>query len=102
MKDKTLIGVLFGILVGMVLAQSGSLSAQATLAPSCEESKTIFRDASRFSRKGNGASNMTKKHNEYTTNGWKFVDMEIYTENSDMEGFFLTYSREIPCTASVG
>jgi hypothetical protein len=40
---------------------------------------------------------MSKKHDEYTTNGWKFVDMETYIENSDLEGFFLTYSREISC-----
>jgi hypothetical protein len=53
---------------------------------------------SRFSRKHNGAENMTKKHDEYTSNGWRFMDMETYTENADLEGFFLTYSRDIPCT----
>ena len=102
MKDKTLVGVMFGILVGMVFAQSGTLSAQATVARTCEETKTIWRDASRFSRKRNGAENMSKKHSEYTVNGWKFVDMETYIENSDLEGFFLTYSREIPCTNPMG
>ena len=98
MKDKTLIGVMFGLLAGMVLAQSGNLSAQAAPARTCEESKTIFRDASRFSRKNNAAENMTKKHDEYTKNGWRFMDMETYIENSDLEGFFLTYSRDIPCS----
>jgi hypothetical protein len=102
MKDKTLVGVMFGILVGMVLAQSGNLSAQAAPVATCEEAKTIWRDASRFSRKNNGAENMSKKHNEYTVNGWKFVDMETYIENSDLEGFFLTYSREVPCGKPVG
>ena len=97
MKERTLIGVMFGVLLGMVLAQSGNLSAQAAPVVTCEESKTIFRDASRFSRKNNGAENMSKKHNEYTKSGWKFVDMETYIENSDLEGFFLTYSREIAC-----
>lgn len=98
MKDKTLLGVMFGLLVGMVLAQSGNLSAQAAPATVCQESKTIFRDASRFSRKGNAAENMSKKHDEYTVNGWRFVDMETYIENSDLEGFFLTYSRDIACS----
>ena len=97
MKERTLIGVMFGLLLGMVLAQSGNLSAQATHTVSCEETKTIFRDASRFSRKNNGAENMSKKHNEYTYAGWKFVDMETYIENGDLEGFFLTYSRETAC-----
>lgn len=97
MNDKILIGVMFGILVGMVFAQSGNLSAQAAPAATCAESKTVFRDVSRFGRKRNAANNMSKKHDEYTVNGWKFADMETYIENSDLEGFFLTYSREIPC-----
>ena len=97
MNDKTLIGIMFGILVGMVFAQSGNLSAQAAPDVTCEESKTVFRDVSRFGRKNSAANNMSKKHDEYTTNGWKFVDMETYIENSDLEGFFLTYSREISC-----
>jgi hypothetical protein len=89
---------MFGMLVGMVLAQSGPLSAQDSGAATCQESKTIFRDVSRFSRKHNGAENMTEKHNEYTKGGWRFVDMETYIENGDLEGFFLTYSRDIACT----
>ena len=97
MKDRTLLGVMFGLMAGLILGQSGSISAQATPATTCQESKTIFRDASRFSRKNNAAENMSKKHDEYTRNGWKFVDMETYIENSDLEGFFLTYSREIAC-----
>ena len=97
MKDRAILGVIFGLLAGMILGQSGSLSAQAAPATTCQESKTIFRDASRFSRKNNAAQNMSKKHDEYTKNGWTFVDMETYIENSDLEGFFLTYSREIAC-----
>ena len=97
MNDKILIGVMFGMLVGMVFAQSGNLSAQGASALTCEESKTVFRDVSRFGRKNNAADNMSKKHDEYTVNGWRFVDMETYIENSDLEGFFLTYSREISC-----
>ena len=97
MKDKTLLGVVFGLMAGWILGQSGSLWAQAAPATTCQESKTIFRDASRFSRKNNAAENMSKKHDEYTKNGWTFVDMETYIENSDLEGFFLTYSREIAC-----
>ena len=100
MKDRTLLGLMFGLLLGMVLAQSGNLSAQATPAATCQESKTVWRDVSRFGRKRSAAENMTEKHDEYTRGGWKFADMETYTENSDLEGFFLTYSRDIACTHS--
>lgn len=98
MKERTLIAAMFGLLTGMLITQSGSFLAHADQAAACQESKTIFRDASRISRKNNAAVNMTKKHDEYTSDGWRFVDMEIYNENSDMEGFFLTYSRDIACT----
>ncbi len=102
MKDKTLVGVMFGILVGMVFAQSANLSAQSAPAATCMESKTVFRDVSRFGRKNGAAENMSKKHDEYTVNGWKFADMETYIENGDLEGFFLTYSREIACSKTGG
>jgi len=98
MKERILIAAMFGLLVGMVLAQSGNLLAQAAPAATCQESKTIWRDASRFSRKNNAAENMSKKHDEYTQGGWKFADMETYIENGDLEGFFLTYSRDIACS----
>ena len=98
MKDRTLIGVMFGMLAGMVLTQSGNLSAQAAPAMGCQEAKTFFRDSSRFSRRGNAADNMNEYHDKYTKKGWKFVDMEPYIENGDLEGFFLTYSRDITCS----
>lgn len=98
MKDKLLIGTLLGMLLGMVMAQSGSLSAQPIEFATCQQSKTIWRDVSRFGRKNSAAENMTEKHDEFTSQGWKFVDMEPYLENADLEGFYLTYSRDVACT----
>ena len=99
MKERTLIGVLAGLLLGIVFAQSSPLSAQAAPEATCQEAKTIWRDSSRFSRRKFGAENMTEKHDEYTRQGWKFADMETYIENGDLEGFFLTYTRDVVCVA---
>jgi len=99
MKERTLIGVLAGLLLGIVFAQSGPLSAQTAPEARCQEAKTIWRDSSRFSRRKFGADNMTEKHDEYTRAGWKFADMETYIENGDLEGFFLTYTRDVVCVA---
>jgi hypothetical protein len=96
-KEKTLLALMFGLLTGMILAQSGNLLAQASPSATCQESKTVWRDVSRFGRKRSAAQNMTEKHDEFTKDGWRFADMETYTENSDLEGFFLTYSRDIAC-----
>lgn len=97
MKDKLLIGVLLGMVLGMVMAQGGTASAQVNQFVTCQESRTVWLDVSRFGRKNSAAKNMTEEHTEFTAKGWKFVDMETYTENSDLEGFFLTYSRDIAC-----
>lgn len=97
MKEKWLIGVLLGMVLGMVMAKGGTASAQVNQFVTCQESKTVWLDVSRFGRKKSAAKNMTEKHEEFKKLGWKFIDMETYTENSDLEGFFLTYSRDIAC-----
>ena len=65
----------------------------------CEESVTVFQDVSRIGRKDRLAANITRRHREMNAEGWRFVDMEIYVENADIEGAFLSYSRTVPCTA---
>ncbi len=96
MKEKTLIAVMFGLLAGIALAQSGGLSAQDRNAPECEETMTIFQDVSRVGRKDRAASNMTRWHSEVALERWKFADMEVHIENGDIEGFYLSYTRASP------
>lgn len=47
---------------------------------------------------GHGESSMADKvnkmHAEMAAKGWKFADLDIYIENSDMQGIFVTYVRE--------
>jgi hypothetical protein len=84
---------------------SSSLSAQealqATLAaePSmdCEQAITVFHDISSFGRKDRAAARMTERHDEMALTGWRFADMVIYTENGDLEGFYVTYIRAAAC-----
>jgi hypothetical protein len=97
MKEKILVAVMFGLLAGMVLAQSGNLPAQDIETGTCQESKTVFLDVSRMGRKHSAAKNMSEEHEKQLEDGWSFVDLELYNENSDLEGFFLTYSRDIAC-----
>lgn len=78
-------------------AHSDQDANDATGAPPCEESKTVFQDVSMIGRKDRLASNITDLHREMNEKGWRFVDMEIYVENADIEGAFLTYSRTVPC-----
>lgn len=97
MKDKLLIGILLGMVLGMVMGQGSNLAAQPIQFSSCQQSQTVWRDVSRFGRKNSAAKNMTEMHAENTKQGWKIIDMELYNENGDLEGFFLTYSRDVAC-----
>jgi hypothetical protein len=39
------------------------------------------------------AEKLNKMHAEMEAKGFKVIDMEIYTENGDMRGAFVTYAR---------
>jgi hypothetical protein len=53
--------------------------------------KTVWLD-------GKGQSSMAdrinKLHADMAAKGWRFVDLEIYTEDGDMEGVFVTYEMD--------
>jgi hypothetical protein len=47
---------------------------------------------------GKGQSSMakeaTKQHAEMAKQGWKFQDLDVYVEDGDMKGMFVTYVRD--------
>ncbi|MDH3508567.1 MAG: hypothetical protein OEQ25_15640 [Gammaproteobacteria bacterium] len=88
----------FGFFCSSVFAQE---AAETTLAPGssmdCEEAITVFHDVSGFGRRNRAAERMTEKHAEMALSGWRFADMVIYSENGDLEGFYLSYTRPAAC-----
>jgi hypothetical protein len=54
---------------------------------------TVFVDATFGFRKDHMASQMTKSHAKYAAMGYRYVDMAAYDENGDLQGFFVTYTR---------
>lgn len=81
-----------------VLAQE-AMEAEAAPEPSmdCEQAITIFHDVSGFGRRDRAAERMTEKHAEMALSGWRFAGMQIYTENGDLEGFYISYTRAATC-----
>lgn len=59
--------------------------------------KTVWVDGSGQSSM---ADKVSKKHAEMVKEGWKFQDLDVYTEDGDMKGLFVTYVRE-PVAAPV-
>jgi len=40
------------------------------------------------------ADKANKMHAEMAAKGWRFKDLEVYIENGDMQGLFVTYVRD--------
>lgn len=80
-----------------VLALSaGSLVTGAALAADDKDdinakTTTVWVDGKGYS---GFAEKLNKKHAEMQEKGWSFADLEIYTENGDMQGAFVTYERD--------
>jgi hypothetical protein len=91
------------LLTGTALAQEPDDERPLqTAAPAavCEQAITVFQDVSGVGRKDRAARNMSRKHAAMAEDGWRFADMEVYTENGDLEGFYLTYVRDSACPES--
>jgi len=86
-----------GTLLAVLLLFPVAGFAQTSTALGCQEARTEFHDVSGFGRKDTAARNMTKRHTELAAKGWRFVDMEVYTENNDLEGFYVSYVRPTAC-----
>jgi hypothetical protein len=43
---------------------------------------------------GSMASKVSKSHEEMNAKGWRFADLDVYIEDGDMKGMFVTYVRD--------
>lgn len=59
-----------------------------------EPTITIYVDAPFGHRKKGSATALTESHKKYRAAGYRLLDLDIYTENGDLKGFFVTYVRE--------
>ena len=80
-----------GTLVALAMLEGMSSASAADDKDAKATIKTVFVD-------GHGQSSMADKvnkvHADMAAKVWKFVDLDIYIENEDMQGFFVTYVRE--------
>ena len=61
------------------------------------EAWTVFVADATFRRQDGSAKRITQTHRDAENQGWQYKDMEAYTENGDLQGFFITYTRPHPC-----
>lgn len=75
---------------GWVMAETDAEYAQANKL----EAMTVFMDINKLTRKNLAAKKMTKIHGEFAAAGYELVGINPYTENGDLEGFFLSYKKK--------
>ena len=46
------------------------------------------------------ADKLNKMHADMAAKGWKFASLEVYTEDGDMQGLFVTYVRDAAVAAA--
>jgi hypothetical protein len=61
------------------------------------QASTIFVDDKSGSRKDGSAKRISETHDSAEAQGWNYSDLQVYIEDGDLQGFFITYTREHPC-----
>lgn len=77
-------------------ARAADPVAPAQACPATEALTVFIADAT-MRRHDGSASRITEAHREAEEQGWQFEDLAVYTENGDLQGFFVTYTRPHPC-----
>lgn len=91
MNKYTLFAVLtFSLITTSAVAKTAAeKAAEKNLA-----AVTVFLDVTKLTRKHTAARNMTQSHHEFAQYGYELVDVSPYTENGDLEGFFVSYKKK--------
>ena len=61
------------------------------------QASTVFIPDKGSSRQKGSAERLSETHRTAQDQGWDFDDLEIYIEDGDLQGFFVTYTRAHPC-----
>lgn len=61
------------------------------------QASTVFIPDKAGNRQKGSASKLTDSHRNAEAQGWDFDEMAVYTEDGDLQGFFVTYTRPHPC-----
>ena len=97
LREYRLLPLALVFVAGVMLGTAQSFAGQTkedVAAATGKDGKTVFMDVGMLGKKGRVAKRMTKQHQEYAEEGWTVADVAVYTENGDLEGFFVTYVKQ--------
>lgn len=90
---KTLVTSAAVVFAAWTLAAAPAAAQDSPPGAPKAQTRTVWVDG-----KGQGgmADKVNKLHERMNAEGWAFADLELYEENGDMEGMFVTYVRTQP------
>jgi hypothetical protein len=89
---RTTLALLLSLAALPALARDYAKQAERAVADRLN-AVTVFVDADWGGREDGAARELTKAHAAFSPHGFEVIDIEAYTENGDLEGFFVTYRR---------
>jgi len=100
---NVIISVLFfAVASNVAFAQKDDADANTPGPVKCAklQASTIFIPDKAGNRQKGSAGKLTESHRNAEKQGWNFDEMSVYIEDGDLQGFFVTYTREHPCNKS--
>lgn len=97
--------MLISSLAATAQAQTGDDDDASTPGPQrCPKTQasTVFVPDKTGSRKEGSAERLSETHRTAQDQGWDFADLEVYLEDGDLQGFYVTYVRPHPCNDAGG
>ena len=95
MRTKVLLVLIFVFASNIAFAQRDD-SDEANAPEKCPELQASTLFVSDKGQKGS-ATKLTESHKNAESQGWNFDEMSLYTEDGDLKGFYVTYTRPHPC-----
>ena len=90
-----------GVLAWSLLGATAIAKEEASEAPKkCSDviAHTVFIPDKSGNRQEGSAERLSEMHDKAESQGWNFEDLEVYIEDGDLQGFFVTYTKPSPCS----
>ncbi len=97
MRNLTVSVISLVFIAGSAFAQDDDASTPGSDNCPRLQASTIFVPDKTGSRQKGSAKKISETHDVAEAQGWNFDEMSIYIEDGDLQGFFITYTREHPC-----
>ncbi|HEY5802175.1 MAG TPA: hypothetical protein VIT90_00575 [Lysobacter sp.] len=97
MRQSILAALLAACLLAPALALAASQAQYdkkaAEAAQTGQQTVSLYVDVDLGARKNGSASELNQAHRAFNANGYQVASVVGYTENGDLQGFFVTYVR---------